>query len=238
MTDQCNISTLNNFNSFIQQATQTIVCGPECQKQKKTEELQKLYLDAQANVQSAPNQLDISRKNFYIFTKGESGYNEYLDSTLSEKGTEIANLFKENFNEQVIKCNTEIDTYNSLSINYKNVLELYLKYVKENNELLKKIKDETSDVLTNERKTFYQDQGISSLKFYYSYILGFIYILTVVVFVVSNFIYTSQYSWKIRLVIFILLSALPFISTMVLSFVIYLIYKLYNLLPKNVHLTL
>jgi len=238
MSDQSNVNTLNNFNSFIQQASQTIMCGTECQKQKTSDQLKKLYLDAQTNLTTAPNQLAVAEKNYFTFSQGESGYNDYNNSNLTEKATEIANLFKANFIKDVINCNSEIENYAGLSVNYENVLELYLKYIKENVELVKDLKNDTSDILTNERKTYYQDQGIESLNFYYSYILKFIYILTVVVFLFSNFFYTSQYNWKIRLSMFVALAVLPFISTRLLSLVIYAFYKIYDLFPKNIHLTL
>ena len=237
MNDQSNINTLNNFNSFIQQASQTIACGTECQKQKKSELLKKLYLDAQTNLATAPNQLETAAKNYYTFTQGETGYNEYIESDLTAKANAIATMFKDNFVKDTSKCNAEINNYDGLLMNYQNVLELYLKYIKENNELANKLKDETSDILTNERKTYYQDQGIASLQFYYSKILIFIYILTVIVFAGSIFFYPSKYNWKFRLGIFIILLGLPFISTKLLYFVIYLFYKLYDLLPKNMHLT-
>ena len=51
-----------------------------------------------------------------------------------------------------------------------------LKPIKKNwilyiNKLTKKLKDESNDILTNERKTSYQDQGIDNLKFYYDIFL-------------------------------------------------------------------
>ena len=54
-------------------------------------------------------------------------------------------------------------------------------------ELFKQLKEETNDLLTNDRKTYYQDQGIDNLKFYYHYFLLFIYVIVVLIYVVYNF---------------------------------------------------
>jgi hypothetical protein len=170
-------------------------------------------------------------------TQGNLAYNNLQNEELKKKAELIANSFQNNFNEEIKEINLEIDTYKGLLINLKNVIELYLNYKKENRELEQELKDETSDVLTNERKTYYEDQGIDSLKYYY-YILLVIYVIFVLGFGLSSFMYPSIFTWKIKLVLFIIFLAFPFISTWILSTFIYLIYKLYDLLPKNVHLSI
>jgi hypothetical protein len=112
---------------------------------------------------------------------------------------------------------------------------LYLKYKKENAMLIKELKNTNNDVLTNERKTYYQDQESDILKFYYYYIILIIYIICVVFFAIVSLLYPSQTSWKIRLFVFIMLILLPFISTRLLGIIIYIIYEIYNIFPKNVY---
>ena len=85
------------------------------------------------------------------------------------------------------------------------MFDLYLKYKNENIELEKKLKDETNDILTNDRKTYYQDQGINNLKFFYHYFLLLIYIIVVLCYVVYNFMYTTQLSILVRIIIFIIM---------------------------------
>jgi hypothetical protein len=114
---------------------------------------------------------------------------------------------------------------------------LYLNYKKENIELAKELKDNTSDVLTNERKTYYENQGIDTLNFVYYYILLLVYFIFLVGYIVTTLFYPSQLNWKIRFGIFLLLVILPFISPWILAFVISIMYKIYDLLPKNIHLS-
>ena len=120
-------------------------------------------------------------------------------------------------------------------INFKNVAELYLNYKKENVQLVKDLKNETNDVLTNERKTYYEDQKIDGLKGFYYYILLGIYIICLIGFIIFSLMYPSQSSFIKKIVSIIGFIALPFLSTWILEKFIYLIYTLYELLPKNVY---
>jgi hypothetical protein len=157
---------------------------------------------------------------------------------LTKKAAMIATFYEDNFNEESQNILSDVKTYSGLLSNIKNVFELYLKYKQENIELTKKLKEETNDILTNERKTYYQDQGIDNLKFYYYYFLLIVYVICVILFGVFNFIYPSQMSGKIRAVILIILLILPFISTWILGKLVMMIYSIYGLLPTNVHKTL
>ena len=227
----------NNFNSFLSQASKTIACDSECQKQKKTEELKKTFLNSRVNLDSAENQFQVSQKNYVTFTQGQPAYDSLIDQQLTEKVQTISSDFQEKFNDEYDSIETSIESYSGLYINLQNVYDLYTYYKNNNDELYKSLKNETSDTLTNERKTYYQDQGIDNLKFWYYYVLLTIYVIFVISFAILSFIYPSQINWKYRLVIFFGLGVLPFISTYLLDLLLVLLNYLYSLMPKNVHLT-
>jgi len=237
MTSQTENDTFNKFNSLIQQAANAIACGPDCQRENKTTELKQNFLSAKVNLQTAPNQVQVAAKNYYTFTKGESGYNEVLETQLREKAELIANTFEENFEKDANQTNTKIDTYNGLLINFTNVFDLYTKYKLENKELEKEVKDTTSDILTNDRKTFYEEQGITSLNYYFSFI-RILYIIMAISLTFCIFILPSQVNMSNKIIAIIFLVVYPFISTKILAFVIDIYYKLINVLPKNVHRTI
>ena len=226
---------MNKFNTLISQASDAVMCNSECRKQRETDKLKQNYLNSQTNLASAPNQVQVAQKNYVTFTEGPSGYNDLLDNQLQEKAQEIVNKFTEYFMSDSKEITTQIDTYEGLLINFKNVAELYLKYKKENVQLMKDLKDETNDVLTNERKTYYEDQKIDGLKGFYFYILLAIYIICLIGFILFTIMYPSQTTWKVKLASFIGFILLPFFSTWILGNIIYLIYKLYDMLPKNVY---
>ena len=226
---------MNKFNTLISQASDAILCNSECKKQREADKLKQNYLNSQTNLASASNQVQVAEKNYVTFTEGPSGYNDLIDSRLQEKAQEIVNKFTEYFESDSKEITTQIDTYEGLLINFKNVAELYLNYKKENVQLVKDLKNETNDVLTNERKTYYEDQKIDGLKGFYYYILLGIYIICLIGFIIFSLMYPSQSSFIKKIVSIIGFIALPFLSTWILGKIIYLIYTLYELLPKNVY---
>jgi hypothetical protein len=227
---------LNKFNTLISQASDSILCNSECQKQRQSEKLKQKYINAQTTSAMASNEELTAEKNYVVFTQGQTAYNDLLDNKLEEKAELITNTFTENFDSEVIKISSQIDTYTGLLINFRNIVDLLIKYKKENNELVEDLKYETNDVMTNERKTFYEDQKINSLTNFYYYILLFFYAIFVICFGIFSLIYPSQTNWKIRVAILLAFIVLPFFSSWILGAIIYFLYKVYNLLPKNVYI--
>jgi len=226
---------INNFNALISQASDTLMCNSECQHQRQADALKTAYENSKANLASAPSQEKEAEKKYVVFTQGETAYNNLLDKELQKKAQEISAQFTEKFNSESVLIKSKIDTYNGILINFRNIVDLYKQYKEENIELYKELKQETNDMLTNERKTYYEDQNIDNLKFYYFYFLITIYIVCGICFIVFYFIYPSNANWKMMIGIVVLLIALPFISSWILASIIYLLYKFYNLLPKNVY---
>ena len=230
-----NYNNLDKFNSMIEQASQAVTCDANCQKQKTNEELEQNYLNAQTNLATAPNNVYVSRKNLIVYEQGEPAYDELIDSELLQQAEQLSTYFNTNFNDECQNVLFNVETYNGLLINLINVFDLYVKYKKENIDLFKKLKDEKGDILTNDRKTYYQDQGINNLKFFYSYVILIIYIIAVICYVAFSVLYPSNLSILLRVVILILMILLPFFSTWILGKIIAIIYKIYDLLPKNVN---
>jgi hypothetical protein len=226
---------MNKFNTLISQASDAVMCNSECRKQREADKLKQNYLNSQTNLASASNQVQVAEKKYVTFTQGQLAYNDLLDNQLQEKAEQISDKFTEHFTNDSTEIKRHIETYQGLLLNFKNVAELYLKYKKENIQLIKDLKDETNDVLTNERKTYYEDQKIDGLKSFYYYILLGIYIICLIGFIVFSLMYPSQTNWKIKLASFIGFILLPFFSTWILGKIIYLIYTAYELLPKNVY---
>ena len=226
---------LNKFNSFLDKATQVISCDSNCQKEKTEEELKSKYLDAQSNLSLAEPEFQVAKQNYYTYASGVSGYNNMIEDEFKKSANLIVNKFKDNYLDEIAKIKSQLDTYNGLLINFRNVLELDEKYKKENKYLYKKLKEDTNDILTNERKTYYEDQQIETLNSYYYYILWTIYVIVIICLIIFSLIYPSYNDWKSKLSLVILFIVLPFISTRILGKIIYIVYWLFGLLPKNVY---
>ena len=226
----------DHFNNLLEQARSAATCDSECQHRKKAHELKEKYLAAKAHVSSGPSDADAAEKKYLLFTQGQSGYNDHLDNTLHAKAEKISEMFLEKFKDDVKNVISSVETYHSLFINHSNVLDLYKKYKEENIILEKNVKNDSSDILTNERKTFYEDQGIDSLNLYY-YIMSIVYIITLVGFAISIYFAPSSFNIKVKCGILVGLIILPFISSRIVSLIVSIAHKIYDATPKNVHLS-
>ena len=226
---------LNKFNSFLDKATQAISCNSDCQKQQLEQKLKDKYLNAQSNLSLAEPEFQVAKQNYYTYVSGQNGYNEMIEEELKQAADLIIQTFKENYADEIGKIKSQLETYNGLLINFRNVVDLDKKYKKENRQLYKQLKENTNDILTNERKTYYEDQQISSLNSYYYYILWIIYIVVVLCFIVFSLIYPSQSGSRTKILLIVIFVTLPFISTFILGKIIFIVYWLFGLLPKNVY---
>ena len=53
---------INQFNTLIQQATDSIMCNSDCKNKREAEKLKQTYLDSQTNLAKAPNNLMVAQK--------------------------------------------------------------------------------------------------------------------------------------------------------------------------------
>ena len=225
---------VNKFNQFLDNANQVLSCDSKCQEQKKKNDLKKKYLEAKTNLLTAPNQVETSYKNYLTYTQGDSAYNEYRENELQNKAEIIVTTFKTNFSDGIQKVKESYDTYSGLLLNFSHIAELYTKLVKENAMLTLALKDKTSDVLTNDRKTYYEDQSIDSLRFYHIIIL-IIYIIFLIGFAVSIFIFPSASSRASLLGILVFFIIYPFICVRIFQFLYHIKDIIMGVLPKDVY---
>jgi hypothetical protein len=226
---------LNKFNSFLDKATQAISCDSECQKQQVEQKLKDKYLNAKTNLSLAEPEFELAKRNYYTYVSGQSGYDEMIENELREKADLIVEKFQENYHDETKKIQSQLETYNGLLINFKNVVDLDKKYKRENKQLYKQFKEGTNDILTDERKTFYEDQRNESLNSYYYYILWIVYIIVFICLIVFSLVYPSQTTFKSKILLIVVFVVLPFVSTWILGKIITILYWLFGMLPKNVY---
>lgn len=225
---------VNKFNDFLDNANKVLSCDSACQEQKKKNLLKKKYLEAKTNLITAPNQVETSYKNYLTYSKGDSAYNEYQEKQLQEKAEIVITTFKSNFNDGIESAKASYDTYSGLLLNFSHIVELYTKLVKENKLLTLEVKNKTSDVLTNDRKTYYEDQSIDNLGFYHK-ILMFFYIIFVIVFAVSIFVFPSTSTKGTLIAILVFFLIYPFICVRIFKFLYHIKDTIMGVLPKDVY---
>jgi hypothetical protein len=231
--------TTNQINELLAQSSQALVCGPgtECERTKKSEDLQQKYLAAQTNVQSASYQEDAAEKEFYTYTQGDAAYNSMKTQRLQTDAEKKSNEIQSSFNENVNKAIELNDTLSSLTNNYQNVLELYNNYVEENGFLREKINYQKTDIITNDRKTYYEIQNYQILKSWYV-IWRWIYFILLVGFGLGIFLTKSAYSIWAKLGLFALFAIYPYVIDYVVFYLLKVGASFISLLPKNIYTTL
>lgn len=230
-------SQVNQVNQLIQTANEAIACGPTCQEQKKIEDLQQKYLNAQSNVANAPEQLEKAEKEYYTVSKGAAYYNDFLRNKLQGKADILGNTLKSNFQKNVQLATEFSQTYDSLSTNYQHVLELFNGYVKSNESLKKELNGVQKDIVTNDRKTYYEHEHFTSMKNWY-YLFKWVYIILVFVFILGIFLVRNSYSLKYKIFLLVIFILYPFVIDFIVLYLIQLSLRIYSLLPTNIYTNL
>ena len=231
-TNNQNQFDVNTLNSLIDTANNVLACDTECQN---SQSLKTTYLNAKNNLALAEPEYQVAKKNYYVYVDGQSGYNQRMENELNQQASKFVTNFQSSYNKELEKIRVQIMSYDGLLINFRNIVDLYKQYKRENVKLFKDLKENTNDILTNDRKTFYEDQQIDTLNVYYYYFILIIYIAVVICLLVFSLRYHTNYSLKSRGIIFVFFVILPFISTFLLGKIIQFVYFLYSLLPKNVY---
>lgn len=226
--------TTDQLNSLLEKSAEAIMCGPTCQKMKKTQDLEQEYLNAQTNMQTAPIQLEQTRKSYYEFKEGSGAYNTMLEQDLQKKADEIGKIITEKFNEEVQRANVMNTYLNSQIINSKNTAELYNSYNQKNSDMEKVIKQSYGDVLTKDRKSYYETQELDGLTYWHTIFMTIYYILTFV-FILGALFSPNTMTKGQKIGITLLLLVYPFIIDRIATAIGGVLYKIYNLFPKNVY---
>ena len=231
---QRQLNAQDKITSLLETSAQSITCGPDCQKNKTSDELKQQYLDAQTNKITAPIKLEESRKNYYIFTKGENYYNNMLEDELKKKAEQLSQLIAESFNEEVSSAKTMNQYYNTTLINSDSTKELLKDYSEKNAELKLKLRDNHGDILTNDRKTYYETTALDRLKLWYTF-WWYIYYIFVIIFLLAIFLSPSNMSIIVKLIILILLVFYPYYIDYISTMIVTNVKNVYNSFPKSVY---
>jgi hypothetical protein len=220
--------TLNLFNN------DGSLCDAECRKKQQLVILEQNYQNAKSNLANAPSEYEIAKKKYYA-SLGNNSSIEQMD--YSNKADKIGITLQNNFNKSYKEASILLQSYEGVYINLNNVFDLLQNYIKENNNLENKIKKISSDIVTNDRKTFYEDQSIEVLKKYYKW-MKYVYIFILIVYIFCIFLIPQQMSRIKELLILFFLILYPFIVIPVWKFILKIYNKIKEIVPKNVYKSL
>lgn len=222
------------INELLEKSAQAIVCGPTCQKLKISEELKQKYLDAETNMQTAPINLEQTKKHYYVYTQGRTFYDNMLEEELQSKATKIAELITENFNNEVADANTMNSYLNTALINSENTKDLLDVYLEKNRILKLKLRDSHGDILTNDRKTYYETEAITRLNLWYK-LFWYIYYLLVLILVIAFFVSPIHLTIIWKIIIATVFIFFPYYIGYIVAFITWVWNSFISRLPKNVY---
>jgi hypothetical protein len=225
------------LSDMLTQASQSLMCGPDCQKQKNDATLGQKLEEAKINLQSAPVQLKQAEKNYYTSVKGVAGYSEYQTATLTteadNKIKDMTTTFNKNWNED----NDLNEQLKTTALNFQHTQELYLNYRRKNAILRRETDTKINDVTTSDRKTYYETQNNDVLVFWYR-LFFWIYVVIYVIFTLGLFLSPNDYTLWAKIALLILFAIFPFVLKPIFLFIMKTANHINSLLPKNVYTSL
>jgi hypothetical protein len=223
-------------NALIAQSNEQLMCGPACQKEKNISNLQENYVKAQTNLKTAPQQLEQAKQNYYKALEGQAAYNKMVLDKVTEDAKKVTSSLKTKFDTSSIEVGNLIGVYNTLKSNFDNVNDLSQEYAQENAKMAKTLKKIRGDIITNDRKTYYEQQSIDGLSWWYNW-FRIIYIVLVIGFIILLLFKSHWWFYKILIILVVL-----FYPVYIAPLVVYILKCIQNLgtliLPKDVYLTL
>jgi len=227
-------TSTEKLSSLLEQSLTVISCGPDCQKEKVTKELRKRYQDAETNLQTAPIQLENSKKHYYVFTEGRPFYDEMLEKELKKKAELMGKMIADNFRDEIINAKTMNAYYNTELVNSDYTKELYAVYLEKNKVIQDGIKTHHADVLTNDRKTYYETEAVEDLKNWHTFFWYFYYLFVFPIFTFAM-IAKSSLHFVVRLIIVIIMMTYPYYIDFIARSIYGFFRSSWKQLPKNVY---
>ena len=224
----------DKITALLEKSANSLMCGPTCQKLKITEELKQKYLDAQTNLQTAPIKLDQTKKNYYVYSEGTPYYDNMLEEELKQKAKKIAELLSENFNDELSSALTMNSYLNTALINSSYTTELLKEYTDNNKELQLSLRNKHGDILTNDRKTYYETDALNSLQSWYK-LWWYLYYILVLVLIIALFVSANSLSLVTKIILGIILIGYPYYIDYIVTWFKWIFMSFYSNLPKNVY---
>lgn len=161
-------------------------------------------------------------------------YQRMEEKLIEEDANKLVNQLSSKFNEDVNNTKTLFAYYSSSLENTNNTLELYNEYLAKNKDMEKKVRDSNSDILTNDRKTFYETEAHEKLETWNKVFKWFYGILCFMVIISLYFTEMELSLWK-KIAIAVIVIVYPMIIGYILNTIYEKYQKIKSNIPKNVY---
>lgn len=232
----------NKLNNIIELTRDTLMCDSNCQRDRKAQELRKKFFDAEQNLCSAPEEVIDAEKNFYIYTKGERGYENMLLKRYGDEACAIKEKAIRNHKKLMKLLELLSNDYKTDKINLNRMNELLGIRLNENKKLKKTIYDSNGIANTNDRKVVYETREMDWLKTVRKILTYLLIILVILYLFFGNFfkreLYKNLKIWLIILCIIVYIFSVDLLSRITFWVFDKMNYLYNNKAPRNVYINL
>jgi hypothetical protein len=156
------------------------------------------------------------------------------EEELKQKSEKISELLGENFNDELSSALTMNSYLNTALINSSYTTELLKGYTEKNLELQLLLRNRHGDILTNDRKTYYETDALNSLQSWYK-LWWYLYYMLVLVLIIALIMSPNDLSLIKKIVLSIILIGYPYFIDYIVKWINGKIMSIYSNLPKNVY---
>ena len=157
----------NRANELIVQHKAALECGPQCQRDKKMAELRTVYESKEDNVKTAPLQLNQARQNYLEFKYGKKDYIQKATTMIQNETDQVVEKIKKQWADNTSIVSELILDYKSMNSTNQQ-LDNYHTSMKDSIHIMQKnLGQVKNDTVINDRKAYYQKQGVDNLQYWY-----------------------------------------------------------------------
>lgn len=228
----------NGFARFYEQARRkgAEVCGAQCQREKKITELRQIYEVKKTNEETADQQLLAAHKNWITYEYGRDRWKQIQTEKFRKEAEKWKRATMSNWYKSTREIGEDIDNYGELFNTLTELEDFYKRMIISNEVLQKEYDAERNDIVTDDRKAFYEMQGSDELKWWH-YWMKWLYIFIIIAFILACFLTPTTYSWKVRIALIVLLLVYPVVISYISLSSFASIRAALQMLPYNTYTT-
>ncbi len=221
-----------NANGLINKQAAFLACDAQCEYEKKLTSLREIYDDKEDNLQTAPMKMEVARKNYLEFKYGADDYVSKASVALKKEADKVIAEMTEIWKQGEDMITVLIADYNSMLSTHGD-MERYRNRISASVDRLdKNFAAKQNDTVTNDRKAFYQSQGVDNLRYWF-YFLRWAYAAIVITYIVGVFSLPTTTSSKMKYGMLALLLAFPFVVAVIAVASFAMIRTIVSKLPYN-----
>ena len=225
-------SVVANANKLLAKQNALMECDAECEREKKLTSLREIYEIKQDNVQTAPMQEEIARKNYMEFKYGDDDYVAEASVDLKKQADVVIAEMTQEWREEKTVVQDLIADYGSLVVSNDDLGKYYDRITASVGRLDSNYAAKKNDTITNDRKAYYQDQGLNGLRYWF-YFLRWAYGAIVFTYLVGAITIPTSATASMKYGLLALLVIYPIVVAAIAVSSFALIRSLVSKLPYN-----